>query len=253
MRTWSRPPGRPPDYGLHDMAWKLPVAVLGSFDRLSYRAEWISSHLVALASARQAGDRHAEGWTLNNLGMVYSQQQHIDEAISRFEEALEIRREIGDLRGQAIPRSTSRDANLRLGRSTRGSRAAASSAFAAAGSRLPIWGGRRAHRPGGGAPGPRPPRRGHWLPAAGPRHLRRDQGTRTAKTTCCTLWPGAISNSAVRRSAIAAYQDALTIRRSVGSRHNQGLTMVFLGRRSASGGERRGSAPLLGQTHRHFR
>ena len=95
------------DYGHHDdLAWKLPVAVLGSFDRLSFRAEWISSHLIGLASARRAGDRSAEGWTLNNLGMVYSQQQHVDETISRFEEALQIRREIGDLRGQPSPRST---------------------------------------------------------------------------------------------------------------------------------------------------
>jgi DNA-binding SARP family transcriptional activator len=103
------------DQGHNALAWKLPVAVLGSFDRLSYRAEWISSHLIALASARRAADRRAEGWTLNNLGMVYSQQQHIDEAISRFEEALEIRREIGDLRGQAISTINIADANLRLG------------------------------------------------------------------------------------------------------------------------------------------
>ena len=88
------------------------MSVLGSFDRLSYRAEWISSHLIALASARRAGDRRAEGSILDDLGMVYSQQQHIDEAISRFEEALEMRREIGDLRGQAISTINIADANL---------------------------------------------------------------------------------------------------------------------------------------------
>ncbi len=67
--------------GLHDVAWKLPVAVLGCFNTLSYRTEWLASHLVALSSARQIGDRRAEAWVLNNLGMVCIQQR-LDEAIT---------------------------------------------------------------------------------------------------------------------------------------------------------------------------
>lgn len=217
------------DYGLHDIAWKLPVAVLGSFDRLSYRAEWISSHLVALASARQAGDRRAEGWTLNNLGMVYSQQQHIDEAISRFEEALEIRREIGDLRGQAISTINIADANLRLGRSTEALEQLhqALSLQREAGYRYGegavLTGLGEAHLD-----------LGHLDEAIG--YLQQGRAifveikARNGEDYVLHTLAQAYLELGCTAEAIAAYQDALTIRRSVGSRHNQGLTMVFLGR-----------------------
>ena len=217
------------DYGLHDIAWKLPVAVLGSFDRLSYRAEWISSHLVALASARQAGDRRAEGWTLNNLGMVYSQQQHIDEAISRFEEALEIRREIGDLRGQAISTINIADANLRLGRSTEALEQLhqALSLQREAGYRYGegavLTGLGEAHLD-----------LGHLDEAIG--YLQQGRAifveikARNGEDYVLHALAQAYLELGRTAEAIAAYQDALTIRRSVGSRHNQGLTMVFLGR-----------------------
>jgi DNA-binding SARP family transcriptional activator/Tfp pilus assembly protein PilF len=86
--------------GLHDVAWKLPVAVMACFDRHGFRAEWIATHDVALRSARVAGDRRGEAWVLNNLGMVRS-QQHDPAALGYLEQALELRRELGDLRGQA--------------------------------------------------------------------------------------------------------------------------------------------------------
>ena len=101
--------------GLHDMAWKLPVAVLGCFNTLSYRTEWLASHLVALSSARQAGDRQAEAWVLNNLGMVCIQQR-MDEAIDYFDQALAIRRDLGDRRGEAQVANNLADAYIELGR-----------------------------------------------------------------------------------------------------------------------------------------
>ena len=101
--------------GLHDMAWKLPVAVLGCFNTLSYRTEWLASHLLALSSARQAGDRQAEAWVLNNLGMVCIQQR-MDEAINYFDQALAIRRDLGDRRGEAQVANNLADAYIELGR-----------------------------------------------------------------------------------------------------------------------------------------
>jgi hypothetical protein len=38
-------------FGLHDVAWKLPVAVMVCFDRYGYRAEWLVTHRIALAGA----------------------------------------------------------------------------------------------------------------------------------------------------------------------------------------------------------
>lgn len=101
--------------GLHDVAWKLPVAVLSCFNRLSFRTEWVSSHLIALSSARRAGNRQAEAWVLNNLGMVHI-QQHMDDAIGYFEQALAIQRETGDRRGEAQAANNLADAYLALGR-----------------------------------------------------------------------------------------------------------------------------------------
>ena len=86
--------------GLDAVAWKLPVAALSFFNRRTYRAEWVTTHRIALASARRTGDRAAEAWVLNSLGIVYA-QQGLAEAIGCFEQALAIRREAGDQRGEA--------------------------------------------------------------------------------------------------------------------------------------------------------
>jgi DNA-binding SARP family transcriptional activator len=86
--------------GIHDIAWKLPVAAMVCFDFLGYRAEWITTHRIGLASTRELHDRRAEVWVLNNLGMVLSQQRDND-AIDYFEQAMAIHRETGDRQGQA--------------------------------------------------------------------------------------------------------------------------------------------------------
>jgi tetratricopeptide (TPR) repeat protein len=86
--------------GLHDIAWKLPVAAMVCFDFHGYRTEWLSTHRIGLASARSVGDQAGEAWVLNNLGMVLSQQRD-NAAIDYFAQAMAIRRETGDLQGQA--------------------------------------------------------------------------------------------------------------------------------------------------------
>ena len=75
--------------GLHDIAWKLPVAASVCFDRLGYRTEWLTTHRIALDSVRELGDRRGEAWVLNNIGMVLG-QQHVNEAVGYFEQALAI-------------------------------------------------------------------------------------------------------------------------------------------------------------------
>ena len=46
--------------GLYEFAWQLPVASLRFFNRRTYWAEWVETHQIALASARQIGDRRGE-------------------------------------------------------------------------------------------------------------------------------------------------------------------------------------------------
>jgi tetratricopeptide (TPR) repeat protein len=217
------------EYGHHDIAWKLPVAVLGCLDRLSYWAEWISSHLVAFESARLAGDRRAEGWTLNNLGMAYSQQKRMDDAIGCFEQALVIRRETGDLRGEAVSTINLADAFLRLERSTEalGQLERALSVQREAG-----------YRYGEGA----------VLTGLGEAHLdlgRADealgyiqQGRQIfveinsphGEDIALHTLARAYLELGRTEDAIASLQDALAIRRAVGGRHSQALTLVSLGR-----------------------
>jgi DNA-binding SARP family transcriptional activator len=86
--------------GLHDVAWKLPVAVMVCFDRLGYRTEWLATHHIALDSARETGDRSGEARVLNNLGMVLGEQRAAD-AVGYFQQALAIYTEISDEIGQA--------------------------------------------------------------------------------------------------------------------------------------------------------
>ena len=73
--------------GLHVLAWQLPVAAFGFFNRRTYWADWVETHQIALASVRVLGDRRGEALVLNNLGMAYARRR-MDEAAGYFEQAL---------------------------------------------------------------------------------------------------------------------------------------------------------------------
>ena len=99
--------------GLHEIAWKLPAAAMSFFYRRGYWADWISTHEDGLASARILGDRLAEAWMLNNLGMVFGLQRK-ERSVECFEDALAIYREIGDQSGQTRSANNIAQACLRL-------------------------------------------------------------------------------------------------------------------------------------------
>lgn len=91
------------DTGLNEIAWKLAAAEMSFFYRRSHWAEWVETHNIGLASARALGDRQAEAWMLNNLGMAYG-LQGTEESIDCFEQALAISRELSDVwaEGRAV-------------------------------------------------------------------------------------------------------------------------------------------------------
>jgi DNA-binding SARP family transcriptional activator len=99
--------------GLHEIAWKLPAAAMSFFYRRSHWADWVATHSGGLDSARILGDRLAEAWMLNNLGMAFGLQRK-EQAVGCFEEALAIYREIGDQQGQARAANNVAQACLRL-------------------------------------------------------------------------------------------------------------------------------------------
>lgn len=73
--------------GLHEIAWKLPAAAMSFYYRRSHWGDWVATHQTGLESARALGDRQAQAWMLNDLGMAYG-IQHMPEAVKCFEQAL---------------------------------------------------------------------------------------------------------------------------------------------------------------------
>src|SRR5262249_54415418 len=86
--------------GLHDVAWRLPTALYPLFNRRDNWADCITSHRVALDSARLDGDQQGEAWVLTNLGQALARVKD-GAALGHPEHALAIRRELGDQVGAA--------------------------------------------------------------------------------------------------------------------------------------------------------
>jgi len=101
--------------GLYILAWQLPVAAFGFFNRRTYWADWVETHQIALASVRQLGDLGGEALVLNNLGMAYARRR-MAAAVDYFEQALEIRSQIGDQPGEAQTSTNLADTYRLLGR-----------------------------------------------------------------------------------------------------------------------------------------
>jgi DNA-binding SARP family transcriptional activator len=101
--------------GLHEFAWQLPAAGMSFFYRRSHWTDWVTTHEIGLDSARASGDRRAEAWMLNNLGMAYG-VQHMKQSVAFFEQALSLHRELGNGPGEARTANNVAKACLDLGR-----------------------------------------------------------------------------------------------------------------------------------------
>ena len=86
--------------GLDEVAWRLPPTLFPVFNRRSSWAECVTMHRVAVQSARKVGDRLGEAWVLNQLGFALARLRD-PEAFGLLEQALTIRQELGDTRGEA--------------------------------------------------------------------------------------------------------------------------------------------------------
>jgi DNA-binding SARP family transcriptional activator len=86
--------------GAHEVAWRLPPTLFPLFGRWSNWVDCVTTCRVGLDSARTAGDRAGEAWVLHQLGFALARLRD-KEAFDRLEQALVIRRELGDTRGEA--------------------------------------------------------------------------------------------------------------------------------------------------------
>jgi tetratricopeptide (TPR) repeat protein len=101
--------------GKDEIAWKLPVALMGFFERRSYWDDWIATHRTGLQSARRMRDRFGEGWLALGLADAYWDTRRFDEALECFEQALAATREIGDRWGEGFSLRGMSIAHLELG------------------------------------------------------------------------------------------------------------------------------------------
>jgi tetratricopeptide (TPR) repeat protein len=100
---------------LHEIAWRLPAPLFTVFQSRNNWVDCISTHRIALDSARRLGNRRGEAWVLNNLGYALGITGDGD-SIGYLEQALAIRREIGDRIGEAQAANNLADAYRALGR-----------------------------------------------------------------------------------------------------------------------------------------
>jgi tetratricopeptide (TPR) repeat protein len=99
--------------GLHDVAWQLPATLLPVFNRRNNWADCIIANRIGVDSARRTGHRAGEAWVLQNLGQALAKLRD-KEAFPVLEQALTIRREIGDRTGEAQTAITLADAYHKL-------------------------------------------------------------------------------------------------------------------------------------------
>ena len=102
--------------GLHEVAWRLPPPLFQIFDARGNWADLITTHRMALDSARHVGNRQGEAWVLVNLGLALGIKGD-SEGIGCIEQALAISRGVGDRRGESRAANNLADAYTRLGRS----------------------------------------------------------------------------------------------------------------------------------------
>ncbi|MGI5504463.1 BTAD domain-containing putative transcriptional regulator [Lentzea sp. CA-135723] len=89
-------------HGLHDHAWQLATVMFGYLYLRHRPAERIDLYRVAVAAARAAGDRYAEGVALHSLGNALATLGSFPEAAVEYAAALRVREEIGHLHGIAV-------------------------------------------------------------------------------------------------------------------------------------------------------
>ncbi|WIX85828.1 tetratricopeptide repeat protein [Amycolatopsis sp. DG1A-15b] len=87
--------------GLHDLCWRLPLALWSFFQRRSRWTDWIDLQNLGLIAARAAHNELAEAWILSGLGDVHDDLEHYEEALSFHQQALALHRKLGNAKGEA--------------------------------------------------------------------------------------------------------------------------------------------------------
>jgi DNA-binding SARP family transcriptional activator len=236
--------------GLHEIAWKLPAAAMSFYYRRSHWGDWVAAQTIGLTSARVLGDRLAEAWMLNNLGMAYG-VQHMGESVGCFEQALTLCREIGDARGEGRAANNVANAYLELGRFESALEAAELSLISQRQAGL-IYGEGLAL----GIRGRACCELARFAEAT--EHLRealvifRDLGSRDAEADSLSDLGEAYLGLGRLDDAIARLRESLAIRREIGDRHGQGATLRRLGHAQHQAGDSKRASELMAEAVQLF-
>ncbi|HEY9521679.1 MAG TPA: BTAD domain-containing putative transcriptional regulator [Thermopolyspora sp.] len=82
--------------GWYGYAWRLPGVLASFFDFHVPGTDWVDLYRMAAEAARHEGERDEEGRALNHLAWAYTRLGRLEEAITRYHEALAVARLIDD-------------------------------------------------------------------------------------------------------------------------------------------------------------
>lgn len=102
--------------GLHDRTVRLAHALWRHFLFSRRTGDWIATHQLALAAARETGDIRGEAETLTNLATAHMITGAAAEGTALYERALPLRRACGDRAGEAATQGNLGNAYFRAGR-----------------------------------------------------------------------------------------------------------------------------------------
>ncbi|KOU36198.1 hypothetical protein ADK51_05000 [Streptomyces sp. WM6368] len=88
------------DWGMHEIAWKLPGTLQRLFNIRKYWSDWVATHEIAVRSTQLLGDRFGQSWILSNLGLAHLELKQFEVALPYLHDALRLRREIEDRSGE---------------------------------------------------------------------------------------------------------------------------------------------------------
>ena len=88
------------DADMGEPTWRLATALVSLFGARAHWDDWQHTHTMALAAARRAGDRDAEGRVLGSLADLHVARHRFDEANRCLEQSLAAFREAGNRRGE---------------------------------------------------------------------------------------------------------------------------------------------------------
>ena len=84
--------------GKGDLGWRLADTLTGFFQLHTHWDDWQQTHTLALAAARRAGDRDAEGCVLGGLGELHTERACLDDARRCLHQSLAAFQETGNRR-----------------------------------------------------------------------------------------------------------------------------------------------------------